>query len=80
MVKRKCVNYSYIKSREKLVIMLREYYIRVNKLFVFQYFSNVFKRGSCKIKKGGLGLAERGKVNRKEGVINKVISKKAYKL
>jgi hypothetical protein len=55
--------------------MLKEYYIRVNRLFVFQCFSNVFKRGSYKIKGGSLGLAEKGEVNRK----GEVVSKKAYR-
>jgi hypothetical protein len=45
-------------------------------LFVFQCFSNVFKEGSYKIKRGSLGLAEKDKVDKKE----KVVSKKAYKL
>jgi hypothetical protein len=70
-VKKKCVSYSYVKDRKKLVIVLKEYCIRVNKLFVFQCFSNVFKKGSCEVKKGSLGLAERGEVGGKEGVINK---------
>jgi hypothetical protein len=56
--------------------MLRKYYIKVNKLFVFQYFSNVFKRGSYKVKKGSLGLTEKDRVNKKKEVANK----KAYKL
>jgi hypothetical protein len=79
-VKRKCVSYSYVKDKEKLVIVLKEYYIRVNKLFVFQCFNNVFKRSSYKIKKGSLGLAEKGKVSKKEEVISKNTSKKACKL
>jgi hypothetical protein len=49
-------------------------------LFVFQCFSDVFKKGSCKIEKGSLGLAERDKVSEKEEVINKNTNKKAYKL
>jgi hypothetical protein len=49
-------------------------------LFIFQYFNNVFKEGFCEIKKGSLGLAEKGKVNKKGGVTNKNTSKKAYKL
>jgi hypothetical protein len=49
-------------------------------LFVFQCFSDVFKRGSYKVKEGSLGLAEKGGVSGKEEVINKDISKKAYKL
>jgi hypothetical protein len=56
--------------------MLKEYCIRVDKLFVFQYFSDVFKRGSYKVKRGSLDLAEKGEVSGKKGVINK----KAYKL
>jgi hypothetical protein len=56
--------------------VLKEYYIRVNRLFVFQCFSDVFKGGSCKVKKGSLGLAKRGKVGKKKEVANK----KAYKL
>jgi hypothetical protein len=60
--------------------VLREYYTGVNRLFVFQYFSNVFKRGSYEIEKGSLGLAKRGEVGEKEGVINKNTSKEAYKL
>jgi hypothetical protein len=34
-VKRKCVGCSYVKDREKLVIVLREYCTGVNRLFVF---------------------------------------------
>jgi hypothetical protein len=49
-------------------------------LFVFQYFSNIFKKGSYEIKEDSLGLAEKGKVSKKEEVISKDISKKAYKL
>jgi hypothetical protein len=45
-------------------------------LFVFQCFSNVFKRGSYKVKKDSLGLAEKSKVSEKKGVV----SKEAYKL
>jgi hypothetical protein len=70
-VRRKCVNYSYVKGKKKLVIVLKEYYIRVNRLFVFQCFSNVFKRDSCEIKRGSLGLAERGGVSEKGGVASK---------
>jgi hypothetical protein len=76
VVRRKCVSYSYVKSKKKLVIVLKEYYIRVNRLFVFQCFSNVFKGGFCKIEKDSLGLAEKGGVGRKGGVANK----RAYKL
>jgi hypothetical protein len=49
-------------------------------LFVFQYFSDIFKRGSYKIERNSLGLAEKGKVGEKRGVINKDTNKKAYKL
>jgi hypothetical protein len=56
--------------------MLKKYCIRVNRLFVFQCFSNVFKKGFCKIERDSLSLAERGKVGGKE----EVVSKKAYKL
>jgi hypothetical protein len=56
--------------------MLKKYYTRVNRLFVFQCFSNIFKRGSYKIKRGSLGLAERGGVGEKR----KVANKGAYKL
>jgi hypothetical protein len=58
------------------VIVLKEYYTEVNRLFVFQCFSNVFKKGSYKIKEGSLGLAERGKISGKK----EVVSKRAYKL
>jgi hypothetical protein len=56
--------------------VLKEYYTKVNRLFVFQCFSNVFKEGSYKVEKDSLGLAEKGKVDKKEEVTNK----KAYKL
>jgi hypothetical protein len=79
-MRRKCVSCSYVKSREKLVIVLKEYCIRVDRLFVFQCFSNVFKRGFYKVERGSLGLAERGEVGEKEEVVNKDISKEAYKL
>jgi hypothetical protein len=62
------------------MIVLREYYIRVNRLFVFQCFSDVFKRGSCEIQKGSLGLAEKGEVGRREGVASKDTSKEACRL
>jgi hypothetical protein len=75
-MRRKCVSCSYVKGREKLMIVLREYCTKVNRLFVFQCFSDVFKRGSCEVKKGSLGLAERGKVGEKE----EVASKEACKL
>jgi hypothetical protein len=58
------------------VIVLRKYYTRVNRLFVFQCFSNVFKEGSYKVEGGSLGLAKRGKVDGKE----EIISKKACRL
>jgi hypothetical protein len=80
VVKKKCVNYSYVKGKKKLVIILRKYYIRVNKLFVFQCFSDVFKRSSYKIEKGSLSLAKKGKVSKKEEIVNKNTNKKAYKL
>jgi hypothetical protein len=70
-MRRKCVSCSYIKGREKLIIVLKEYCIRVNRLFVFQCFSDVFKRGFCEVERGSLGLVERGKVSEKEGVTNK---------
>jgi hypothetical protein len=56
--------------------VFKKYYIRVKRLFVFQCFSDVFKRGFCKVEEGSLGLAEKGKIDRKKEVINK----KAYKL
>jgi hypothetical protein len=58
------------------MIVFKKYYIKVNKLFVFQYFSNVFKKGSYKIKRDSLGLAEKSKVSKKR----KVVNKEAYKL
>jgi hypothetical protein len=76
VIRRKCVSCSYVKGREKLVIMLKKYCTKVNKLFVFQYFSDVFKKGSYKVKKGSLGLAERGEVGGKK----EVVSKEACKL
>jgi hypothetical protein len=75
-VKKKCVSYNYVKDKKKLVIILKEYYTEVNRLFVFQCFSDVFKGGFCEIKKSSLGLAERGGVGEKE----EVISKEAYRL
>jgi hypothetical protein len=56
--------------------VLKKYYTKVNRLFVFQCFSNVFKGGSYKVEKDSLGLTERGEVNKKE----EIASKKAYKL
>jgi hypothetical protein len=53
------------------VIVLKEYYTKVNRLFVFQCFSDVFKGGSCKVEGGSLGLAEKGGVGEKEGVASK---------
>jgi hypothetical protein len=70
-VRRKCVGCSYVKGKEKLIIVLREYYTRVDRLFVFQCFSDVFKEGFCKVEGGSLGLAERGGVGGKEGVASK---------
>jgi hypothetical protein len=75
-VKKKCVNCSYVKGKKKLIIMLKKYYIRVNRLFVFQCFSDIFKRGSYKVKGGSLGLAEKNKIGKK----GEVVSKEAYKL
>jgi hypothetical protein len=49
-------------------------------LFVFQCFSDIFKKGSYKIKKGSLSLTEKGEVGKKEGVTSKNTNKKAYKL
>jgi predicted DNA-binding transcriptional regulator len=80
VIKRKCVSCSYIKDKKKLIIVLKKYYIKVNKLFVFQCFSNVFKRGFYKVEKGSLGLMKKSKVSKKEKVVNKNISKKVYKL
>jgi hypothetical protein len=62
------------------VIVLKEYYIRVNRLFVFQCFSNVFKGGFCKVERGSLGLAKRGEVGGKGGVVSKDTSKEACRL
>jgi hypothetical protein len=80
MVRRKCVNCSYVKDRKKLIIVLKKYCIRVNKLFVFQCFSNIFKKGFCKIEENSLGLAKKGEVGEKEEVINKNTSKEACRL
>jgi hypothetical protein len=60
--------------------MLRKYCIRVDRLFIFQCFSDVFKRGSYEVKRGSLGLAERGEVDRKERVTSKNTSKKVCRL
>jgi hypothetical protein len=38
------------------------------------------KKGFCEIKGDSLGLAEKDKVNKKREVINKNISKEAYRL
>jgi hypothetical protein len=70
-MRRKCVSCSYVKDKKKLMIVLKEYYTRVNRLFVFQCFSDVFKRGFCKVKRGSLGLAERDGVGEKEEIVNK---------
>jgi hypothetical protein len=80
MIRKKCVSCSYVKGREKLVIMLREYYTKVNRLFVFQCFSDVFKGGFCEVEGGSLGLAEKGGVGEKERVASKNTSKKACRL
>jgi hypothetical protein len=56
--------------------MLRKYYTEVNKLFVFQCFGNVFKEGSYEIKKSSLGLAEKGRVNRKKRLLIKTLIKR----
>jgi hypothetical protein len=79
-VRRKCVGCSYVKGREKLVIVLREYCTGVDRLFVFQCFSDVFKGGSCEVEGGSLGLAERGGVGGKGGVASKDTSKEACRL
>jgi hypothetical protein len=79
-IKRKCVGCSYVKGREKLVIMLREYCTGVDRLFVFQCFSDVFKKGSCEVEGGSLGLTEKGGVNRQREVASKNTSKEAYRL
>jgi hypothetical protein len=60
--------------------VLKEYYIKVNRLFVFQCFSNVFKEGFCEVEKDSLGLAERGGVGGKEEVVSKDTNKEVYKL
>jgi hypothetical protein len=75
-VRKKCVGYSYAKGKKKLMIVLKKYCTGVDRLFVFQYFSNVFKGGFYKVKESSLGLAERGKVSKKE----RVASKEACKL
>jgi hypothetical protein len=51
--------------------VLKKYCTGVDRLFVFQYFSDVFKRGSCEVEGGSLGLAERGGVDEKGGVTSK---------
>jgi hypothetical protein len=43
---------------------------------LFLCFSNVFKKGFYKIKKGSLGLAKKDKVDRKEEVVNKNTNKR----
>jgi hypothetical protein len=60
--------------------VLKKYCIRVNRLFVFQYFSDVIKEGSCEIEEGSLGLAEKGEVGGKGEVASKNTSKEACKL
>jgi hypothetical protein len=60
--------------------VLKKYCTRVNRLFVFQCFSDVFKRGSCEIERGSLGLAERGEVGRKGEVASSDTSKEACRL
>ena len=70
-MRRKCVSCSYVKDKEKLIIVLKKYYIKVNRLFVFQYFSDVFKRSFYKVKGGSLGLAEKSGVSKREGVVSK---------
>jgi hypothetical protein len=60
--------------------VLKKYCIRINRLFVFQCFSDVFKRGFCEVEEGSLGLAERGEVGEKGGVVSKNTNKKACKL
>jgi hypothetical protein len=62
------------------MIVLKKYYIRVNRLFVFQCFSDDFKGGSYKVERGSLGLAERGEVDRKGGVTSKDTSKEACRV
>jgi hypothetical protein len=62
------------------MIILKEYYTKVDRLFVFQYFNDIFKRSSYEVERGSLGLAERGKVGGKGGVTSKNTSKKACKL
>jgi hypothetical protein len=79
-VRRKCVGCSYVKGKEKLVIVLKEYYTKVDRLFVFQCFSDVFKGGFCEVEGGSLGLAERGGVGGKGRVASKNTSKEACKL
>jgi hypothetical protein len=38
------------------------------------------REGSCEIERNSLGLAKKGEVSKKEEVISKNTSKKAYKL
>jgi hypothetical protein len=49
--------------------VLKEYCTRVNRLFVFQCFSDVFKEGSCEVEKGSLGLAKKVKLVGKKGLL-----------
>jgi hypothetical protein len=60
--------------------VLKEYYTEVNRLFVLQYFSDVFKKGFYKVEKSSLNLAEKDKVDRKREVVSKDTNKEIYKL
>jgi hypothetical protein len=62
------------------MIMLKKYCTRVDRLFVFQCFSDVFKGGFYKVERGSLGLAKKGEVGEKGGVVSKDTSKEACKL
>jgi hypothetical protein len=53
------------------VIVLKEYCTEVDRLFVFQCFSNVFKKGSYEVERGSLDLAKKGGVGGKGGVASK---------
>jgi hypothetical protein len=46
----------------------------------FNTLAIFLKKGFCKIKKDSLGLAKKDKVNKKEKIVNKDISKKGYKV
>jgi hypothetical protein len=76
VIKKKYVSYSYVKDKEKLVIVLKKYCTEVNRLFVFQCFSNVFKKGFCKVKKGSLGLVKKSKVSKKKELLIKTLIKR----